>query len=448
MKKVSTTLLIFLWIIVSAYSSSAQCTESESLLQQGDEHARGHKFQDALNSYQAATVGCSRMLDIANERIYLLVETALSEMSKTDTNVAALAHLRLELKQLAKRKDSLELATAKVRLELENQTNKYMHLDSQYVETKMRWEFLVDSLIRLGPKFTIATGYDKKGRWRYFYVDRNGIPVERLGNWKYATPFNTDGLAQVQFKNRNYLIDTFGKRYQYTLGRSKYRDQAANYSAKDLRKLPDIISSMTQLEILLASKNHIHHIPKWIKNCHRLRYLDLSENDLTDMCNLIHNFALRTLKLNQNHISSVPPQINKLKWLNELDLSFNEISDLPMEIGELRVLHDLNLAFNNIHQLDFEIGGWKQLTRLDLSFNHLKNLPQGIYNLKKLEWLNVTGNEIIDLKDGSFLSHIESLPKLKVLRIGRNPCTDTQAKQAALQLKIHQKLPYCQIIFN
>ena len=80
---------------------------------------------------------------------------------------------------------------------------------------------------------------------------------------------------------------------------------------------------------------------------------------------------LINLYLNHNSLSTVPPQISKLRHLELLDLSGNNLPTIPPELGMLTQLKELYLFDNHIVTLPPEIGSLHQLQTLGIEGNPL-----------------------------------------------------------------------------
>ena len=82
-----------------------------------------------------------------------------------------------------------------------------------------------------------------------------------------------------------------------------------------------------------------------------------------------------------------------------MDLSGNKLTTLPPEINDLGCLEDLNLGHNCIVSLPAEIGGLQKLRFLNLMANHLVSLPREICKLSGLYRLGLKGNQLTHLPD-------------------------------------------------
>jgi CCR4-NOT transcription complex subunit 6 len=81
---------------------------------------------------------------------------------------------------------------------------------------------------------------------------------------------------------------------------------------------------------------------------------------------------LATLYLNHNQLSSIPPQISKLRHLELLDLSGNQLRTVPPELGMLTMLKELYLFDNHLTTIPFELGTLHQLQTLGIEGNPIE----------------------------------------------------------------------------
>lgn len=178
-----------------------------------------------------------------------------------------------------------------------------------------------------------------------------------------------------------------------------------NLSAKNLSGiLPfDSICSLKSLEKLSFGSNHLYgRVSDELRNCSRLRYLDLGQNffagEVPDLSSL---GGLRYLSLNNSGFSGDFPwkslhNLTDLEFLSLGDNSFEPTTSFPTEILELQKLYWLYLANCSIHgEIPPGIGTLSLLENLELSQNKLTGpIPSDIVNLKKLWQLQLHENSL------------------------------------------------------
>lgn len=87
---------------------------------------------------------------------------------------------------------------------------------------------------------------------------------------------------------------------------------------------------------------------------------------------------LTNLFLNHNSLTSVPPEIAKLRHLTLLDLSGNNLMSVPPELGMLTMLKELYLFDNHLVTLPCELGSLHQLATLGVEGNPLEAVMKNI----------------------------------------------------------------------
>ncbi|EDV23062.1 uncharacterized protein TRIADDRAFT_57945 [Trichoplax adhaerens] len=162
--------------------------------------------------------------------------------------------------------------------------------------------------------------------------------------------------------------------------------------ASRLRKeIKDSIMEIAEYSPRTADKSHsllnkydtgYGRIFAWISKLKKLKYLNLSNNKLTDLPDDFKDCSrnLQELNLASNYLTSLPNYIGSFISLLELDLSYNLISSLPTSLCRLTSLITLNLAG---HQL--------------------KVLPSGLDQLSLLKNLNLSGMPVMEITEASVL---------------------------------------------
>ena len=137
--------------------------------------------------------------------------------------------------------------------------------------------------------------------------------------------------------------------------------------------------------------------------------LDLSEKELTSFGDSINEFInIRYLNASNNKITDAT-NLGKLSNLLALDVSTNEIISLPEEA--LEYLQVCNLSNNKLENPGFS-GGAPALITLNASNNALKSLAGGLQSSTTLTTLNISGNPTL-----TSVADIGELPALKTLDV-------------------------------
>lgn len=146
------------------------------------------------------------------------------------------------------------------------------------------------------------------------------------------------------------------------------------YKMYDLRKLPENIGQLQELEYIDLALTAMESLPESIGELKKLKYLDASSTNITAVPESIGNCeSLMFLDLHNTDITEIPDSVTKLKNLKSLDLGYTKITALPENIGAL-----------------------SELVRLDLFGLDLRHLPESTKNLTKLAYLNVYDNYNLD----------------------------------------------------
>ena len=141
-----------------------------------------------------------------------------------------------------------------------------------------------------------------------------------------------------------------------------------------------------------------------------LKEIEIKTNKMTSFCEeqlvkedalLIQmNFAQLTyLDLSQNNLSTIPPVFHEFKNLRSLIMAYNSISsleDLFKEGGVPQIDH-LDFSNNSLTEVPSRIYKWQSMSSLILQNNNIKNFPPelGFLNLKNL---NISGNPSLLLR--------------------------------------------------
>lgn len=148
---------------------------------------------------------------------------------------------------------------------------------------------------------------------------------------------------------------------------------------------------------LKLNNNHIRTLPNEMFDASQLRRLDLSENILPKVPEELFGLqSLEYLNLSQNKIAELPPVAKWSPTLQFLDLSSNQLSTLPTSIQRSHI-ETLNLSKNQFRAVPKCICRMQTLTSLDISsMPGITNLPKEMGQLPNLVTLNLNEVQVLD----------------------------------------------------
>ena len=134
-------------------------------------------------------------------------------------------------------------------------------------------------------------------------------------------------------------------------------------------------------------------------------------------------------------ITALPAAISSLKKLKELELYGCSLSSLPKELGELSGLSKLCLHGNKSLGAAFqdvafppELRKMKSLQELCLADCGLGAVPAFVGELNSLEFLDLSFNDDLQLETLDLL--IEGCPSLQLVKLGRSPTADPWTEES------------------
>ncbi|EAS03229.2 hypothetical protein TTHERM_00535650 (macronuclear) [Tetrahymena thermophila SB210] len=242
----------------------------------------------------------------------------------------------------------------------------------------------------------------------------NGVNQLILNDNRFAFLTNIQGssLTLIELKN-NRLISVQGIKVCQNL---RYLDVSNNFLSDD--QLEDL-KELKNLETLLMRHNHLkdESIVDHFHENKSLKTLDISQNDLEDIV-IQQNCYIKKLYLQQNKIESFKV-INNLtnKWketqpkifIQKIDISHNGLQYFDAKY--LISLRDLLSSDNSL--LDLDLSNNLKIKKIDLNRNQLSNIKfkeNEIY--LKMKQLFISSNRIVKI---SFISqHLQALEDLDI----------------------------------
>jgi Leucine-rich repeat (LRR) protein len=181
-----------------------------------------------------------------------------------------------------------------------------------------------------------------------------------------------------------------------------------------IQQLSPYVRRFINLVKFKVKVNLSHTFPLWIENFSNLSYLDLSENGLSSITPQIGKLkTLKILTLAENFLKELPQEIKDLSSLEILDIGCNILKELPLWLFEMNSLIQLYCDGSRLEKIPPEIGNLTGLRQLSLCRNELTVIPPEVGNMTSLIYLNISCNRLSTLP--SELANLRNLTVLYVL---------------------------------
>lgn len=300
----------------------------DSIIEKGE----NADFQAAINAFSTAMLHCPEKAQQARNKI-LDVFKAIEDLK----NKAQISEQKA-LHAIQQSRKAQEAERASLRAMMYAQKSRQIALDDLKAQKEktdsalVQANKLIDAFYFYADRFALAFKNDL-----FYFIDKNGDRVTKLGEWFKAEQFELNGLAKVKrgFKSfgmdyhaTDYLIDTSGNKYKVAFDTEVIDSnvRAFDLSYKDLGRNFDGIFANKALQILILSGIRLERLPKEIGELKNLEFLDLENNAL----------------------SSLPVEISNLKNLKLINLSGNYFH--PKQIENIRKLLPNCQVISNLQQ--------------------------------------------------------------------------------------------------
>jgi len=186
-----------------------------------------------------------------------------------------------------------------------------------------------------------------------------------------------------------------------------------------ISEIPDWFFQFKKLEHLSLKNNSLKELPTIVFTIENIKYLSLADNQIQEING--HYFSnllnIEKVDIGYNQITSIPDNRIEYPKCKYLSIKGNKLEKFPKAISDAHTLEKLDLSENKINSIDDDaFDGLENLVELDLSFNELRYLPTSIGKLTKLKRLNLSGNKI-----NSLPREFENLTSLEFLDFDSNP---------------------------
>ena len=146
---------------------------------------------------------------------------------------------------------------------------------------------------------------------------------------------------------------------------------------------------------------------KHIYYASKLRIVNQQLSSLSPDVGKLTNLLL--LDLENNKLESLPPEFTNLLSLQEFYAPKNKLSSLPSGMQDMRQLKIIGLAYNDFTEFPAEILSLKKIQAQELSFNKISKIPPEIGNLKNLKVLIFRNNNLQELPEEFFKLKLDEI---------------------------------------
>lgn len=196
-------------------------------------------------------------------------------------------------------------------------------------------------------------------------------------------------------------------------------DCTLDLSSRHLHRFPLRVCAFTDLVKLYLSNNHLNSLPPELNNLEKLQILALDFNCFVELPLVVCSLRqLNNLYLGNNQLYKLPKELAQLSGLKTLWLDNNCFTKFPSVVCKLSDLRTLHLDYNRLHSLSGELARLKELRCIWLSGNILNKFPPVFLEMHSLEVIDVDRNHI------QHFPPLIHLTGLKMIIYDHNPCVN------------------------
>lgn len=284
--------------------------------------------------------------------------------------------------------------------------------------------------------FDVQPNADNERTGKIVFLDKNSSLTDTV----YVAQIGTEGMQQDKdalialykatggdnwTNNTNWCTDKPLSEWYGVRVNEKGRVAELSFFQNNLTgTIPEDISKLTELEVLVLSYNSLTEMPEAICKLYSLRKLYLQSHAsvgkefsgvIPESLGNLQNLEVLVL---DGDFSNIPEVIGGLSHLEELEISVrDQVHNIPESIGNLTNLKKLTLSGDKFTSIPDQVGNLSKLISLSLNGDFMA-LPVSLGNLHNLESLGIMGPETKGQLSGPIPEWIGSLTHLKNLGIG------------------------------
>jgi Leucine-rich repeat (LRR) protein len=216
----------------------------------------------------------------------------------------------------------------------------------------------------------------------------NNVAPSLLALHDIAEKAELSGILQLKGLNLLAFPDFF-----FELGRSLCE---IDLSHNQIIEIPNSALGLVSLKTLRLNNNRLKTVPSSFAACTALTILNISHNCLSHvpfcingMCELRHAF------LQKNDILFLDGPFDGCTKLVSLNASQNCISDISSKLSFCKLLQNIDLSFNNLDHMFFI--GLISLQSVSLSNNHIRTIEKSFLSCTALQRIDVSNNHLENL---------------------------------------------------
>ncbi len=194
-----------------------------------------------------------------------------------------------------------------------------------------------------------------------------------------------------------------------------------DFDSNEIVDFPNMSYLGCPLTTIIFSNNKIQFIdPSYLMGLSCLKYFDISSNEIQGVFTFPTLPAMKIFNIKQNDITNIDVDaFNGMTNLKILRINRNHLTSLPNFTHIGTSLSKLHLDYNDLESLDVAVfEGLSNLKYLDLSHNDIVSINISYFiDLHNLKYLNIDDNNI----SGTF--NLPTLAKLKSLDMDHNKIT-------------------------
>ena len=217
-------------------------------------------------------------------------------------------------------------------------------------------------------------------------VSEELLDVAQVASINIASESVSEDLCNKQWPVLKAIMDFFSMDCSEISKIDLQSIQALDLQNAGMKRVSEYdFSDLPNLQELYLYGNKLKSVFPALNKVKNIKVLILGNNQIADegvegKWKVFKN--LEKVVLNNNRLTKIPKDFQKLTQLKELNVSGNQIDSIPPELSKLKNLQKINLRGNKLKDVPKEWKALKNLQWIDLSENEITNIPK--------EWVKIS----------------------------------------------------------